>query len=120
MSDLNILFPKPEVVGVMGRPVVIRPVELRHFDAFGEAATGLIRLLADSSLEQIYTYAKQSGALSAILGNCTSLSAWRIRRLPAAVAIELMVHVVRVNSGFFGQALQAMARQLVGLTPPSS
>lgn len=120
MSDLPIMFPKAEVVRLNGKPVFIRPIELRDFEAFGVAAGGLISLLADASPAKVYAFAKETGALRAILGKATSLSRWRIRRLPVAVAVQLMVHVVRVNSGFFDAALQAMASQVAGLTQPSS
>lgn len=110
MSDLQILFPKPVMVAVGSRQVAIRPVELRHFEAFGEAAGGLLAMLGAASPAQIYEYAKRSGALSTVLGGCTSLSAWRIRRLPTVTAVELMIHVIGVNSSFFDQALSRMAK----------
>lgn len=114
MTDHSVLFPKPVVVRLNGRPVTVMPVKLENFSDFSDAATGLIELLADATPLKIYAYAKNSGALRAVLGSCTSLSSWRIRRLPAATAIELMVHVLRVNSGFFGKALLAAATQLAG------
>ena len=120
MSELAVLFPPPVQVSVQGRLVTVRPVQFRHFEVFAEAADGLISLLAEASPAAIYAYAKKSGALATILGHCTSLSAWRIRRLPAATAIELMVHVVRVNSGFFGSALLALVPQPAGQMSPSS
>lgn len=110
MSDLQILFPKPVIVAVGSRQVAIRPIELRHFEAFGEAAGGLLSMLGAASPAQIYEYAKKSGALSTVLGGCTNLSSWRIRRLPTVTAVELMIHVIGVNSSFFDQALSRMAR----------
>ncbi|MCP8465930.1 hypothetical protein NK553_18420 [Pseudomonas sp. ZM23] len=109
MSDLQILFPKPVTVTVGGRQVLIRPVELRHFDEFGKAAGGLLAMLGAASPAQIYEYAKSSGALSTVLGGCTNLSAWRRQRLPAVTAVELMIHVIGVNSSFFDQALARVA-----------
>lgn len=110
MSDLQILFPKPVTVIVGSRLVAIRPVELRHFDEFGQAAGGLLAMLGSAGPAQIYEYAKSTGALSTILGGCTNLSAWRIKRLPTVTAVELMIHVIGVNSSFFDQALARMAR----------
>lgn len=120
MSDLQILFPKPVVIDVQGRVVEVRPVQLRHFEAFSQAASSLFMLLANSSIDEVYAYGRDTGALRAIVGHCTNLSAWRIRRLPAAVAVQLMVVVAQVNASFFDQALQAMASTLAGLTQPSN
>ncbi len=103
-----------EVVWVGKRAVDIRPVQLRHFEMFAEAASRLLVLLADSSTGQILSYAKDSKALVAIIGACTSLPVWRARRLPAAVVVQLMVAVVQANSGFFNQALQVMASPTPG------
>ncbi|MDU4255812.1 hypothetical protein [Pseudomonas sp.] len=110
MSDLKIIFPKPVVVTVNNRQVAIRPVELRNFEAFGEAAGALLSMLVTASVAQIYEYARSSGALSVVLGGCTSLSGWRIKRLPAVTAVELMILVINVNSSFFDEALARMAR----------
>lgn len=120
MSDLAVMFPASVQVGVEGKIVTVRPVKLRDFEAFAEAAGGVIALLADATPAAIYGYAKKAGVLQAILGKCTSLTAWQIRRLPAATAVELMVHVVRVNSGFFGKALLAAAAPLAGQMSPSN
>lgn len=109
MSELKILFPKPVEVTVGSRKVVIRPVELRHFDEFGEAAGGLLAMLGSASPSQLYEYAKRTGALSTVLGGCTNMSAWRIKRIPAVTAVELMIQVIGVNSSFFDQALARMA-----------
>lgn len=109
MSDLKIVFPKPVLVAVGSRQVAIRPVELRQFEAFGEAAGGLLSLLATASVAQVYEYAKTSGALSVVLGGCTSLHRWQIKRLPAVTAVELMILVINVNSSFFDQALARVA-----------
>jgi hypothetical protein len=120
MSDIQILFPEPEVVRVGRRPVLIRPVKMRHFEQFGEAAIQLLAMLGKFTAEEIYAYAKKSGALRLILRHCTSLGWWSLRRLPAPVAVQLMIHVVRVNSSFFGQALVAARSALDGPTPPSN
>jgi len=109
MSDLEILYPKPVVVRVNGRRVAIKPVEFRHFEAFGKAAGELLTMLSKASPEQIYAWAQRSGALLDVLGACTSLWRWRIRRLPSTVAVQLMLQVVEVNNDFFGQALAKVA-----------
>lgn len=114
MSDLNILFPKPVSVMVDGRPVFIKPVQLQDFEAFGAAAGPLLTLMADATPTELYAYAAKSGAMAVILGKCTSLSAWRRKRLPLATAVELMFHVIKVNSSFFDQALVSAAKVLAG------
>ncbi|MOA23710.1 hypothetical protein D3C78_1443480 [compost metagenome] len=120
MSDLNILFPEPVVVEVQGRRVLVRPVTLRNFERFASAASGLIGMLGTESAANLYAYARQSGALQAVLGSCTSLSRWRIAGLPASVAVQLMVAVIRINSGFFDQALVKAAAALAGAKSPSA
>lgn len=119
MSDLQILFPKAEVVRLGRHLVTIRPVQLQHFESFGKASGELISLMANATPAEIYAYARQTGALKAVLGACTNLSIWRIRRLPAAAAVELMFHVIKVNSAFFDQALVNAAKVLTG-APSSS
>lgn len=120
MSELKILFPQPVSVDVLGRPVEIRPVQLRHFETFGKASGELIAALADPSGGAVMAYAAKHKNLRAILGTSTTLSAWRIWRLPAAVAVELMVYVVRVNASFFDQALVDLAGVLAGRTSRSN
>ena len=115
MSDLAILFPEPEVIEVGGRRVEIRPVKLCDFDAFGKAAGGLFELLSAGSVDQIGAYAQKHGKeLGGVLARCTSLTRWRAKRLPASVAVQVLVQVVRVNAGFFGAAQAAMATALAG------
>lgn len=116
MSDLKILYPKPVTVMVGMRLVRIRPVQVRHFEAFGAAAGGLIEVIAAAHPTAIYAYAQRTEALQGILGCCTNLSAWRIRRLPTPVALELMIKVVEINSGFFDKALVKAASRLAGVT----
>lgn len=116
MSDLKILYPKPVAVMVGMRRVNIRPVALRDFEEFGQAAGGLINVVADGNPAAVYAYAKSTPALQGILGACTNLWPWRIRRLPTAVALELMIKVVEINNGFFDQALVKAASQLAGVT----
>lgn len=120
MSDLKILYPKPVVVMVGLRQVTIRPVQLRHFEAFGQAAGGLISVIAAQSPAAVYAYAKSTPALRDLLGTCTNLSAWRIRRLPTPVALELMIQVVEINNGFFDQALVKAASRLAGVMSPKA
>ncbi|MBU1282881.1 MAG: hypothetical protein KJ989_15250 [Gammaproteobacteria bacterium] len=116
MSDLKILYPKPVVVMLGMRQVSIRPVQLRHFEAFGQAAGGLISVIGAQNPSAVYAYAQSAPALRDLLGTCTSLSAWRIRRLPTAAALELMIKVVEINNGFFDQALVTAASRLAGVT----
>ncbi len=120
MSELNILYPKPVVVMLGLRQVSIRPVQLRHFEAFGKAAGGLITVVGAQSPSAVYAYAQSSAALRDLLGTCTNLSAWRIRRLPTASALELMIKVVEINNGFFDQALVKAASQLAGVLSPKA
>lgn len=120
VSDLNILFPEREIVSVQGRRVEIRPVALRDFEVFGAAAGALISLLADPNDAAMMAYASKTANLKAIIGRATNLSVWRASRLPAVVVVELMVHVVRINSGFFDQALVSLVSALSGPTAPSS
>lgn len=120
MSDLRILFPEREVVSIHGRRVEIRPVALRDFEVFGAAAADLIALLAEPTDASVMAYAKNTKNLKAIIGRATNLSVWRASRLPAVTVVELMVHVVRLNSGFFDQALIGLATALDGQTPPSN
>lgn len=120
MSELNILYPKPVFVMVGMRQVSIRAVQLRHFEAFGQAAGGLIAVVKAADPSAIYAYAKTGSALSGLLVSCTSLSAWKIRRLPTAVALELMIKVVEINSGFFDQALVKAASHLAGVMSPKA
>lgn len=120
MSDLKILFPEPAIVEVQGRRVSVRPVALRDFERFAAAAAGLISLLGTESAAGLYAYARQSGALQAVLGSCTDLSRWRIVRLPMPTALELLVVVIRINAGFFDQALVRAAAALAGAKSPSA
>ena len=114
MSDLNILFPKPASVLVEGRQVLIRPVQVQHFEAFGKAAGSLLSLMEKATPAEVYAYASKTGAMKEILGVCTNLSAWRSRQLPVATAVELMFQVIKVNSSFFDQALVSAAKALAG------
>jgi len=120
MTELQILFPEPVTVEVMGKPVQIHPVRLRDFELFGAASGALIKALADTSRGSVLAYAAKHKHLRAILGKSTDMSAWAIWRLPAASAVELMVHVVRVNAGFFDQALVSLASAFPGQTSPSN
>ncbi len=120
MSDIQILFPEPVPVTVGRRRVLIRPVRMRHFEDFGHAASDLLVMLGQFSTEEIYKYAKNSGGLKLVLLKCTTLSRWGLYRLPAAVAVELMIHVIMVNAGFFGRALVKAERFVAGQTSPSN
>lgn len=103
--DIKILFPEPVVAEVGRRKVMIRPVKFKHFEAFGAASSDVLQMLGKYSTEEIYAFAKKTGALKLTVLHCTSMSRWRLRRLPAAVVVELMIHVIMVNASFFGMAL---------------
>lgn len=119
MSDLQILFPEPVTVEVMGKGVQVFPVKLRHFERYGRVAGALVELLSQASVQQINRYAaKNSAELKSLLRVTTSLNRWQLWRMPASVAVQLLAEVVRVNSGFFGEALPAMVRALIGPLSP--
>lgn len=115
MAGLNILFPAPEEIRVDGKKVTIKAVTLEHFDTYGKAAGSLIQMLGSAGVTQINQYAADhADELRAILKVATNLS-WRQRRaLPAPVAVQIMVEVVRANAGFFGEALPSMVESLNG------
>lgn len=114
MSELKVLFPRPVLAMVGGRPVRIMPVKLRDLEAFGQAVGAVVALLGNAEPSEIYRFAADSGALQLVLRRCTDLSRWRLRRLPAPVAIELMLAVISVNSDFFAKALAAAANLPAG------
>jgi len=119
MSELQILFPEPVTVEVMGRDVQILPVKLRHFERYGKSVGALVELFSQASVQQINRYAAtHSRELRQVLLATTSLKRWQLWFMPAAVAAQLFIEVVRVNCGFFGEALPAMVRALSG--DPSS
>ena len=120
MSELSVLFPKPVSVPFGTMRVEVKPVTLEHFEVFGKASGALISMLQNASPAEIYAYARQSGALDAVLGSCTSLSRRQRRRMPAASAVSLMFAVIQVNSSFFDQALVQAASQLAGSTSSSN
>lgn len=110
----KVLFPEPQYVTVGRGKVEIRPVALKDFDRFGRAAGNVIAMAAAQTTEQLYVYATRSECLLPILQTTTSLSGWRIKRLPATVAVQLMFEVIRVNKDFFEQALVSAASVLAG------
>lgn len=115
MSELEILFPQPVTVEVLGKAVEIRPVKLRDFQRYGKAAGALMELFGQASVQQINRYADaHSAELRGLLLATTSLNRWQLWRLPATVTVQLLTEVVRVNSGFFGDALPSMVRALSG------
>ena len=115
MSELEILFPEPSAVMLGRSKVKIYPVRLRDFERYGKCAGALIELFSQASVQQINRYAeKHSPELRRLLRSTTSLNRWQLWRLPATTAVQLLVEVVRVNSGFFGEALPAMVRALSG------
>lgn len=118
MNDLEILFPSVKQVRVGRRLVSIQPIEFRHINAFGQAVGELLEALATGDALAIYAWSKNAEALRSVLLHCTDLSKWRIGRLPMAVAIELTLHVVTMNSRFFDQALVNATHPLVGANSP--
>lgn len=109
MSDLQVLFPKSLEVEVDGRSVQIRPVRVRDFEAFADVSAQLLAVLAEPTTERLFKFAADHKRLLALLVPSTTLSAWRIRRLPAAIAVELIVLAMRVNASFFDAALVRLA-----------
>lgn len=114
MSELKVLFPDSEFVSVAGRKVLVKPVTFKGFEEFGKAATVVLAMASSQTVEQLYAYAAKQNILEALLVSSTNLSRWRIRRLPAAAAVHLMLHVIRVNAFFFESALVEMAQALDG------
>jgi hypothetical protein len=121
MSELEILFPEPVTIDVGGKSVKLHPVKLRDFDLYGKTAAALIELFASASVQQINRYAASNSAqVRKLLLRTTSLNRWHLWRMPASVSVQILAEVVRVNAGFFGEALPAMARALSGPTLPSN
>lgn len=120
MNELKILFPTAKRIKVGRHWVSIRPVEFRCFDEFGTASAELLAVLANGDLTMIYNWSKRAEVVKAVLANCTNLSKWRISRLPMTVAVELMLHVIALNSRFFEQALVNAADLLAGAPSPKS
>jgi hypothetical protein len=120
MSDLKILFPEQVVVQVKERRVEIKPVRFCDFELFGRVSGSMVALLQNPGMEGVAAYSLKRKELNALLRKTTSLSAWAIWRLPAAVAVELAVLVVQVNSSFFDQALVNLAGVLLGQTQHSN
>ena len=115
MSDLQIIFPEPVTVEVMGRDVQILPVKLRHFERYGKSAGDLIELFSNGGVQRINRYAeKHSSEMRKVLCATTTLNRWQLWRLPATVSVQLFTEVIRVNTSFFGEALPAMVRALNG------
>lgn len=121
MSELEILFPEPVPVLLRGKRAHIYPVKLRDFELYGKVAGGFVALLDAASIEQINRYGESnSAAIRNLLRVTTSLTRWQIRRLPSTVAVSLLADVVRVNSGFFADALPMMVRALAGAMSPNA
>ena len=119
MSELEIIFPQPVAVRVGRRQVQIRPVELRHFQRYGAQASALIELFASMGVQQINRYAERNaGDIRRLLLATTSLKRWQLWWMPTTVAVQLVAEVIRVNSGFFGEALPQVVSALAG--PASS
>lgn len=121
MPSINILSPEPEEVRVNDRSVKVYPVRLKHFELYGEVAGGLLAVIGTSTVDQVHAYGERnSRKIAAVLAATTTVSRWRARRLPVAVAIQLMLHVIRVNAGFFAQAQAEAGAVLAGLVSSSA
>lgn len=115
MSELSILYPSPVVVHLNNRRIKIYPVLLPDFERYGKNAAALLELMSGATVQQINEYASSnSREIRKILRATTSLTRWQLFRTPAQTAIELLVQVVRVNSGFFADALPGMVGALTG------
>jgi hypothetical protein len=115
MSSLEILFPESKTITIAGSKVTIKPIALEHFELFGRASSSLIEMLSSAGVQQINRYAATHAAeLRQVLKVSTSLGWRQRRRLPAAVAVQVMVAVVRENASFFGEALPRMVEALNG------
>lgn len=114
MSDLEVLFPKPQVVLVLGSRVLINPATLEHFDSIAKLGAAAFGLMAEPSAVKYLEFSKHRELIQQVIKDCTTLGWWRRRRLPVPVAFELVLHILRVNADFFEQALLAQASQLVG------
>lgn len=121
MSDLTILIPEPEVVLLGRKKVKLYPVRLKDFELFGKSAQAVMGVMAAGSVSAINNYAVQHAAeLRKVLRATTSLNRFQLWLISAPVAAQLIVQVVRANSGFFGEALPVMASALAGLQSPSA
>jgi len=121
MSELNILFPKPVVAEVGGKSVKIYPVKLMDFELYGKEAVALMGALDQLTSERLLRYADDhSAGIRRVLLRTTSLTWLQVRRIDSVTAIQLFVEVVRVNSGFFGEALPGMVRALSGALSSSA
>lgn len=121
MSELNILFPKPVITEVCGRSVSIYPVKLIDFELYGKEAVALMGALDQLTSERLLRYADDhSAGIRKVLLRTTSLNWLQVRRIDSVTAIQLFVEVVRVNSGFFGEALPGMVRALSGALSSSA
>ncbi len=122
MTDLAVVFPEPVVGLVDGRRVVIHPVRLGHLEAFGRSVAPLLKLIGSyRDPLALATFAEQhANDLRQALRLTTSLSRWRIWRLPAASAMQLFTLVVKVNASFFDVALVEVAKALAGAQSSNS
>jgi uncharacterized membrane protein len=115
MAELEILYPEPVVIDVAGKAVTIYPVKLRHFEQYGKTAGALLELFTQASVQQINRYAAaNTKQLRKLLRATTSLNRWQLWCMPSSVSVLVMAEVVRVNSGFFVEALPAVVRALTG------
>ncbi|AYF88625.1 hypothetical protein D6Z43_16250 [Pseudomonas sp. DY-1] len=115
MADLSVIFPEPMAGLVDGRRVVIHPVRLGDLEAFGKSVTPLLKLIGSRDPAALAEFAElHAKDLRRALRLTTSLSRWRIWRLPAASSLQLFTLVVKVNASFFDAALVEVAKALAG------
>ena len=121
MSALEIMYPTPEAIEVRGRTVMVYPVKLRHFEQYGKTAGALVELFAKASVPEVNRYAaKNAREIRKVLLATTSLKRWHLWFMPSAICVQVLAEVVRVNTGFFVDALPAMVRALSGPLSPSA
>lgn len=120
MSDLGVLFPQPEHVLVGRLRVELRPVRLKDFETYGVVAGQVVSLLG-TDLDALNAFAARNArALQRAVVCCTSLNRWQVWRMPLAVLLQVFCLAIRANTGFFAQALPALAEALGGRASPSS
>lgn len=121
MSALEIMYPTPEAIEVQGRTVMVYPVKLRHLEQYGKTAGALVDLFSRASTVEVSRYAaKNAREIRKLLLVTTSLKRWQLWLMPSAICVQVLAEVVRVNTGFFVDALPAMVRALSGPLSPSA
>ncbi len=97
MSDLTIFMPEPEVILLGRKKVKLYAVQLKDFKLFDKSGKAVMGVMGAGSLSAINNYAVQhAGELRKVLRATTSLNRFQLWLLPASVAAQLIVQVVRV------------------------